>query len=558
MDSQPGSRPPVDDRLLRLLNRHEEIPEQDNQTGEEPRRQRLTSAIPVAAARLATTPTRVFLIIALALLPLALIAMAASFVSFSASERQKQALLQAAAEQSAGKFQSEISAIQIPQRVAVESLARKMPMGNVCAPMLVVVRGGHGVDDVHLLVMDSDGNVICRPLQPGFLEPADALMARQFDQVVLADKKGGVLVRSMSSNGSLIAVTLLRNRILSRMIEPDATTESRAYVLSQNGHSVAIGKPLQGRTESATVPVGKTGLNLTMTVASPRDEMARILALVLPLAIWLAAATVGWLVARFLLIRPLVALQRAVAAYTPGEIFVPAAPARGASREFAELNTAFERMSRQVAAHDEQIHQALERQMLLTREVHHRVKNNVQVISSLINLHSRASTTPQEARAYASIQRRVDALAVVQRNHYAEVEENRGVNAQPLISEIAASLRASASQPGQEFIIEVDCDPVYLHQDVAAPVAFLIAELADQVITSGDCEPMRIALFAERNQEGRAVLMVSSDAFRAGRMAAQEGTELFSRIISGLARQLRSELAHHTEIGAYSLTLSVC
>jgi two-component system, sensor histidine kinase PdtaS len=78
------------------------------------------------------------------------------------------------------------------------------------------------------------------------------------------------------------------------------------------------------------------------------------------------------------------------------------------------------------------------------REVHHRVKNNLQVVASLLNLHARGAKTEDASAAYASIQRRVDALAVVHRNHYAELEENRGVALKPLISELGANLRANA------------------------------------------------------------------------------------------------------------------
>ena len=72
------------------------------------------------------------------------------------------------------------------------------------------------------------------------------------------------------------------------------------------------------------------------------------------------------------------------------------------------------------------------------------MKNNLQVVASLLNIHSRGSPNEEVAAAYASIQRRVDALAVVHRNHFAELEENRGVALKPLISELAANLRATA------------------------------------------------------------------------------------------------------------------
>ena len=80
------------------------------------------------------------------------------------------------------------------------------------------------------------------------------------------------------------------------------------------------------------------------------------------------------------------------------------------------------------------------------REVHHRVKNNLQVVASLLNIHGRSAEHARRARAYAGIGRRVGALSIVHRNHFAEMEENRGISLRPLLTELAAELRASAPE----------------------------------------------------------------------------------------------------------------
>ena len=90
---------------------------------------------------------------------------------------------------------------------------------------------------------------------------------------------------------------------------------------------------------------------------------------------------------------------------------------------------------------------ALEGQRRLVREVHHRVKNNLQVVASLLNIHGRSAETERRpARPMRSIGRRVGALSIVHRNHFAEMEENRGIALRPLLSELAAELRAE--RPG--------------------------------------------------------------------------------------------------------------
>ena len=81
--------------------------------------------------------------------------------------------------------------------------------------------------------------------------------------------------------------------------------------------------------------------------------------------------------------------------------------------------------------------------------------------------------------AYASIQRRVDALSVVHRNHFAELEENRGVGVRALIGELSASLRSTAPVAARRFGIQIDSDDLHISQDVAVPIAFLTTELVE-------------------------------------------------------------------------------
>lgn len=156
------------------------------------------------------------------------------------------------------------------------------------------------------------------------------------------------------------------------------------------------------------------------------------------------------------------------------------------------------------------------------------------------------------------IQRRVDALAVVQRNHYAELDEGKGVRARPMIHEIASGLKTSAQiQTGVEMEVATDCDDVYLHQDIAAPIAFMTAELADLAIALGPEASLTISLVQLPDDPGRARFAVSSPAFR--RIAADDAdkVDLFERVLNGLARQLRTPLEHDFEAGRYHLLVPV-
>ena len=213
-------------------------------------------------------------------------------------------------------------------------------------------------------------------------------------------------------------------------------------------------------------------------------------------------------------------------------------------------------ISRTVAEHEAGLAEGLVRQTRLTREVHHRVKNNLQVISSLINFHARGARSKEATAAYSSIQRRVDALAVVHRHHFAELEENRGLSLRSVIGELASNIRATAPEGSSQLGIAIDIDPFLVNQDVAIAVAFLITEIVELAMTFNPVAQIRISV-KPGETEDRALLRVNSPALVDGDDLRKVVEERYGRVMEGLSRQLRSRLHHDPLVGAYEISIAV-
>jgi two-component system, sensor histidine kinase PdtaS len=275
------------------------------------------------------------------------------------------------------------------------------------------------------------------------------------------------------------------------------------------------------------------------------------LLLLLPVLMWIAAAMITWLLVSRLLIRPLKRLERAVLHYQPGEqLDLPRN--LGPSEEIQELRDAFARAAARVEDSDAEMTSALEGQRRLVREVHHRVKNNLQVVASLLNIHGRSATTAEARSAYAGISRRVGALSIVHRNHFAEMEENRGIAVRPLVTELAAELRAGAPEPARSLRIDLDLETANTTQDVAVAIAFLITEIVEFAMLYCPSEPIEISL--RRTSELTARLTLSSPALVPDESGSSEKVQ-FERIVGGLAKQLRSPLER--KLGRYSVDLPI-
>jgi two-component sensor histidine kinase len=267
---------------------------------------------------------------------------------------------------------------------------------------------------------------------------------------------------------------------------------------------------------------------------------------------WFAAALITWLLVTRLLVRPLKRLERAVLVYRPGEGPLELPRKLGPSREIQELRNAFGRAIDRVEESERETTGALEGQRRLVREVHHRVKNNLQVVASLLNIHGRSAGTPDARAAYAGISRRVGALSIVHRNHFAEMEENRGIALRPLLTELAAELRASAPDAARHLAIDLDLENVNTTQDVAVAVAFLITEVVEFAILNAPDEPVEISL--RRTSELTARLGLSSPVLVPDEETNPEKVQ-FERIVGGLAKQLRSTLER--KLGRYSVDMPV-
>jgi two-component sensor histidine kinase len=305
---------------------------------------------------------------------------------------------------------------------------------------------------------------------------------------------------------------------------------------------------------AATLPLASGKLSARLLVDRLQVTTAEQLFIFLPLLMWVAAAIVSWWMVHRYLIQPLRRLQRAVVNFQPGEdsgLVIP--PGLGPATEIHELGEAFRRAVDRIEVAEHEALEALDGQRRLVREVHHRVKNNLQVVASLLSIHGRSAVKPEAKEAYSAIGRRVDALSVVHRNHYAELEESRGIALRPLLTELATGLRASAPPDAQKIAIELDLDSPSTTQDVAVAAAFLVTEIVEFAMLRHPADKIEISL--RRIDELTAVLAISASVLLPDGTQNDVAKEQFERIVEGLARQLRSPLERI--VGRYAVTLPV-
>ena len=201
--------------------------------------------------------------------------------------------------------------------------------------------------------------------------------------------------------------------------------------------------------------------------------------LVLPLlAFFLALAAVLYAAERGV-IRWIVYLQRVAAIYARGRFTVRPLQAERAPPEIRELAATLDAMAGAIVTRDASLMDSLAEKDALMREIHHRVKNNLQIITSLLNMQQRALADPAAKAAMNDTRQRITALAQIYRALYQGPDLKR-VDLRPFLEELTAQLLASdmGGFGGAVGLVrtEVQADPLVIDPDRLAPIALFAVE----------------------------------------------------------------------------------
>ena len=195
--------------------------------------------------------------------------------------------------------------------------------------------------------------------------------------------------------------------------------------------------PLYGR-ELFVVYAEPTKLLMATAVRQVRIN------LVLPIVALLIASLAIWLGTTRLVLRWLDALRRLAAQFAQGNYAGDPDDFAKAPREIGLLSADLHTMAADIAEHDDELKAALEAKTALTHDIHHRVKNNLQIVSSLLNLQAGRISDPTARDALSQTRARIGALAQIHRLLYEESHDSdQGeVNISSLLAALCSQLRS--------------------------------------------------------------------------------------------------------------------
>jgi len=128
---------------------------------------------------------------------------------------------------------------------------------------------------------------------------------------------------------------------------------------------------------------------------------------------------------------------------------------------------------------EQQVRSSLKEKELLLKEIHHRVKNNLQVISSLLGIQAQRVTDPVAREAYADSIRRIRSMALVHEKLYRSQDVPQ-IDFREYLQSVAEDLHHSLRRDGVE--LRVEAEPIMLGIDVAVPCGLIANELVSNAL----------------------------------------------------------------------------
>nr|WP_246521752.1 sensor histidine kinase [Neoroseomonas terrae] len=175
-------------------------------------------------------------------------------------------------------------------------------------------------------------------------------------------------------------------------------------------------------------------------------------------------------------------------------------------------------------------------------EIHHRVKNNLQVVASLLNLQADRLRNPSAQAEFAVARDRVQALATLHRHLYLHQSFER-ISMRPFLDELSRQLGdALGAGPDSGVRIDIDTEDLEMGSDQAISLALLLTEAVSNAMRHGFPEGRAGRILISLHVEGdTAHLVVEDDGVGLDDAADGNSDGLGMRLIEGFAGHLGGE-----------------
>jgi len=159
-----------------------------------------------------------------------------------------------------------------------------------------------------------------------------------------------------------------------------------------------------------------------------------------------------------------------------------------------------------------EVEKSLKEKVVMLQEIHHRVKNNMQIIISLLHLQSLYIDDEAIVDKFKIVENRIRSMAIIHEKLY-ESENFIDINFADYIKELFNTLFNSTGMPGSKINFEIDADPITLDLNQAVPCGLLCNEILTNIFKHAfpDDKTGTVYISMKKTKAGKNKLMIRDD-----------------------------------------------
>ena len=204
---------------------------------------------------------------------------------------------------------------------------------------------------------------------------------------------------------------------------------------------------------------------------------------------------------------------------------------------------------------NETVAAALNDREILLKEIHHRVKNNLQVVSSLLSIQGREISDVKALEAVNESKHRVQSMALIHQYLYGE-NNLKSIDMQQYVPQLSNNLFNAYKLDHDLVKLMIDVAPIRLDVDTAIPLGIIINELITNALKYAFPDNAEGKLTIRLMEENDYLnLYVSDDGVGKSKIEASQ-ISFGTKLINAFKNKLKAELEMSTENG-YSVLLSI-
>ncbi|MGD2092423.1 MAG: two-component regulator propeller domain-containing protein [Candidatus Aminicenantes bacterium] len=212
-----------------------------------------------------------------------------------------------------------------------------------------------------------------------------------------------------------------------------------------------------------------------------------------------------------------------------------------------QLEEQVQKRTAQLESSQRQLKKSLQEKEILLKEIHHRVKNNLQVISSLLDLQADTLDIPQDSKiiqVFEESKNRIRSMTLIHENLY-QTKDLVRINVPEYIRELVAHFISSYGNLMKKITPRIHVDHISLNMDTAIPIGLILSELISNAFKHafppGKEGEIRISLYSP--SKGTAVLRVSDNGVGLPRdMEVSQNQSLGLQLVTLLTQQVKGTL----------------